>query len=122
MAEMDERYIILLRPDGDHETRQVAEEGPTLKELQEAVGGHIETVPSVLADEWTGEPGGKVIMVINEEGKLKGLPVNTTATLLSQLLFDNIVGNAVLCEAKGEDILGFTRAAAGMIRRQWKLY
>jgi Domain of unknown function (DUF3846) len=58
-----------------------------LDELNEFVDGYIEVIrpPSM--------PG--VIMVINEEGKLKGLPYNVVATLIWQC--DDIVGNVLLC-------------------------
>jgi hypothetical protein len=60
-----------------------------IEELNEMVGGYIEIVrpPS--------QQG--AIMVINEEGKLKGLPFNLLATMTANLAGDHIVGNAVLC-------------------------
>jgi hypothetical protein len=56
----------------------------SLKELQEAVGGYIEMVYL---------PNG--IMVVNEEGLLKGLPLNQLA---SQLAGQPIVGNVLVCD------------------------
>jgi hypothetical protein len=60
-----------------------------LQELNEMVGGYIEIVrlPS----------DSDAIMVINEEGKLKGLPFNLLATMTARLAGDHIVGNALLC-------------------------
>lgn len=117
----EKRYIIILHPDGLNETHEVPESGPTLKELQKAVGGRIETVPSVLSNGWTKEPGARVILVINEEGKLNGLPINHAATDLSWLRCDHIAGSAVLCATKGEEIIGFSREAALNIRKRRKL-
>ncbi len=63
----------------------------TLPELQRYVGGYIELVPCVSPNRQ---------MFINEEGKLKGLPVNLKATLL-YAGEDPIVGD-VLVTALGE--------------------
>ena len=63
----------------------------TLEELQGYVGGYIEIIH--LND-------GR-IMVINEEGKLLGLPLNMLATIQYQLSYgplDQIVGNALVCK------------------------
>ena len=60
----------------------------TLKELQEYVGGYIEIHAA------PNHPGR--VLVINEEGKLKGLPFNKNATDLYQL--DIIVGDVVLTD------------------------
>ena len=58
-----------------------------LEELQEFVGGHIEIV--YLRD-------GRM-MIVNEEGKLRALPINREATVLYGAL-DVITGNALVCE------------------------
>ena len=61
--------------------------------LSQTVGGFIEAVP--LETDCT--------MYINEEGKLRGLPINYVANLLAHKLnsglreYDYIVGNAVIC-------------------------
>lgn len=64
-------------------------------ELREFVGGYIEIVP--LKNE-------KQILVVNEEGKLNGLPVNALATNALALSYqpritDVIVGDALLCDS-----------------------
>lgn len=62
-----------------------------LKELQEFVGGFIEIA----------HLGDDAIMVLNEEGKLKGLEYNSVATNLYQSYYgmgDYIVGNVLVCE------------------------
>lgn len=60
----------------------------TLNELQLYVDGYIEIVPI-----------GEFLLIVNEEGKLKGLPYNEKATELIQLVSnDYIVGDAVYCE------------------------
>ena len=71
----------------------------SLQELRTFVGGYIEAV-RLNPDEW---------LIVNEEGKLEGLPVNTFATWLLRRLrphdTDTIVGDALVCntqEAGGE--------------------
>ena len=76
----------LLKPDGSVEDYPPAGKTYTLEELQKAVGGYIEIV----------HPGdGRYLMVVNEEGKLHGLPPNPRATALYER--DHIVGNALVC-------------------------
>ena len=55
------------------------EDTPTLKEAQDFVGGMVECVT------W---PNGD-LLIVNEEGKLIGLPLNPEATLLWRMTFDN---------------------------------
>lgn len=61
----------------------------SLKELKEIVGGHIEIVN--LGDDY---------MVVNEEGKLIGLPFNLNATIVYQIstkIGEHIVGDVLVC-------------------------
>jgi hypothetical protein len=76
----------------DGETIEVKPENGTdfsLEELQEIVGGYIETVPTYKRGE---------ILVVNEEGKLLGLPFNREATVLARIYNDYIAGDALLCK------------------------
>lgn len=57
----------------------------SLEELQKIVGGYIEIVN--LNEEY--------IMVVNEEGKLLGLPINSGATIMAQRGL--IVGDVLVC-------------------------
>ena len=69
---------------------------PTLKEAQEFVGGYVEGITFPNGD----------YLIINEEGKLMGLPLNPEATALWKATFDNdnfitgrndfVVGPAIL--------------------------
>ena len=69
---------------------------PTLKEAQEFVGGMVEGISFPNGD----------YLIINEEGKLIGLPLNPEATALWRATFDNdnyitgrkdfVVGPAIL--------------------------
>ena len=76
-------------------TKIITDKEPTLKEMQEFVGGYIEIVYA---------PNGDHI-ILNEEGKLKGLPINYEAT--KHWVGDNsgydgdyIVGNALILQGK----------------------
>lgn len=63
----------------------------TLKEAQAVVGGYVEIAH--LED-------GR-IMILNEEGKLEGLPVNLNATnlfLRGRDGYDEIVGDVLVCK------------------------
>lgn len=62
----------------------------SLEELRHFVGGPIELVTL-----------GDCYMVVNEEGKLRGLPFNPSASRLYSLFYDDIdciVGDALLCK------------------------
>lgn len=68
----------------------------SLREMQALVGGYIEILR--LAD-------GR-LLVCNEEGKLRGLPLNDVATELFQVdraWYDPIVGDVLLCTAAEVD-------------------
>jgi len=67
----------------------------TLKEMQECVGGYIEFV-------WLKD---NKILVVNEDGKIQGLPDNPIATQIirEQGISDHIVGNALLIDLKYVD-------------------
>ena len=73
-----------------------ANQEPDLKAAQEFVGGYVEGIAMPNGD----------YLIINEEGKLIGLPINEQATKLWKETFDNdnyitgrddfVVGNAIL--------------------------
>ena len=73
-----------------------AKQEPDLKAAQEFVGGYVEGIAFPNGD----------YLIINEEGKLIGLPINEQATKLWKDTFDNdnyitgrddfVVGNAIL--------------------------
>ncbi len=73
---------------------------PTLQEAQEFVGGYVECITMPNND----------TLIVNEEGKLKGLELNEKATKLWKDNFDNdnyitgrddfVVGNAILIKSE----------------------
>lgn len=65
----------------------------TLKNLQRTVDGYIETVP--LAD----SPH-RIIMICNDEGKLRGLSASFVCGTVSQ---DLIVGTVIICGAEEDE-------------------
>ena len=85
----------LLKPDGSVVDYPPAGKAYKLEELQKAVGGYIEVVSLK----------GGYIMVINEEGKLNGLPINQKATDLYGNPRDHVVGNALVCRSRGANIV-----------------
>ena len=82
--------MVLIKVDGT--TKDV--KAQTLAEMQEAVGGYIE----IIAISKTS------YMILNEEGKLKGLPVNVLATRLTRGVLgdDDVVVGDVLLAKKDE--------------------
>ena len=69
----------LIKTDGTEEELKDTE----LETLQEAVGGYTETITF-----------GNQVLIVNEEGRLMGLPQNETVSLKVCM---PIVGDAVIC-------------------------
>ena len=77
---------------------------PTLKSAQDFVGGYVQGITFPNGD----------YLIINEEGKLMGLPVNDQATKLWKETFDNdnfitghndfVVGPAILIKKSAQKI------------------
>lgn len=78
--------VIIKRP--DEEYGHVTHISARLENLQNTVGGYIETVPV--------QPG--TIIICNEEGKLKELPPNMP------YYHDTIHGTIIVCGQSGPDI------------------
>lgn len=92
-----ERYAIIIRPNEETVLLHCYPgDSLDLKTLQEIVEGHIETAPVVLSSGWSKEKDVGLTLIINEEGKLLGPPVNQTATDMAAIYNDVIVGNAIL--------------------------
>jgi len=78
------------------EMRVIEKEKLSLEFMQRTVGGYIQVVPL----------GGSTVLVCNEEGKLKGLPLNDKATLLWEKVYgktDIIVGNVIIAKSNEID-------------------
>lgn len=96
---------IILSTDNTIEVKDFGE--PLYKTVGEAVGGYIEIVYPALLEK-------PYLMIVNEEGLLQGLPLNTTGSFLyrTQIHGQPIVGNAVIMKngyVNGEpDIIGLS--------------
>lgn len=78
--------------------------------IQRAVGGHFETVRADALPLYFNVPG--LIMLVDEEGQIKGLPINLFASAMYAWPFpaiahatNNIAGDAILAKVVGEDIV-----------------
>ena len=115
----DRAYIALTPLDGfllcQHDERM------DLKEMQDLVGGYIETVPTVIASHWADEKGVSILMIVNEEGKLHYLDYNAKATALYGFRLDYIAGNALIVGVKGDELIALKRSAAEEIMRVFHL-
>ena len=90
--------IIKIKPNGMVE--QIDCEYITLDYLQSEVDGYIETVR--IKD----MPNRHLLMVIDEEGKLKNKPINDLAGKIAYIRFDDyIVGDVVIVKEQDEDFV-----------------
>lgn len=92
-----------------------------MKEMEDIVEGYIKIVSTVIAPHLADEKGVSIRMVVNEEGKLRGLDWNTKATTLYGHSQDYIVGNALIVGAKGNELIALKRSAAEKIMRVFRL-
>ncbi len=76
----------ILYSDGRTETFETEKEIPTLKEMQEAVDGLIQIIPTKQRNKF---------LVIDEEGKCKKKPINIEATHLYGNPNDVVVGDVI---------------------------
>lgn len=96
-----ERFVIIIHPNGAMEIRNKKD---SLEFYQEIVGGPIEIVRCF----------DKNVMVINDEGKIRGLKRNGLATLYYNNPFDEIVGTVVIDKEDGPDLVGLTGSEAAV--------
>lgn len=90
-----------------------------LKALQGLVGGNIKTVAVLPEVRWDRGVNGDPALLVNEEGKLRGLPWNELATEMTMLWEDSIVGTTVLMGAMREELIGVTRETAEAVMGSW---
>ena len=84
--------VVMLRP---KEKACVVEIDDNLASYQKVVGGYIEVVAPY---------SDGVVFVCNEEGKLKGLPLNRAIRDEDGNVLDIIAGTAFLCDGSGEEL------------------
>lgn len=85
------------------------------KAIQKELGGYFETVHTKLMYEYFKAP---VIMLVDEEGRCKCLPLNVVGSYFygTQEHGNPIAGDVLLALVVGEDFTGFTESDA----RQWR--
>lgn len=104
------RYVIRITTAGDVEAVELFGAAPSLKELQELVGGDIETVPTKHG-----------VLVVNRDHKKDAMPLNEIATdILRSDVHDFIFGDAVLCMDDRDRLIGFMLDRAERIMRGMK--
>lgn len=75
------------------------------RSIQQAIGGHFETVRTQLMVDYFKDPD--VIMFVDEEGIIKGLPVNAVGSALYGTISHGspIAGDLIFGIASGENIV-----------------
>ena len=116
---MEERYAVVL-PVKSEPILVHCDDGESmaLKSLQEMVEGYIECVNNLIFDTDLSEDV-EPVLVVNEEGRLKGFKINRAATIMAVDGF-GIVGNAVLMAARGDELIGFLEKDAEKIKEDWE--
>ena len=88
----------ILKASGDSEDFYTDKETPSLKEMQQAVNGYIERVRlpanATLKIKGLSEP---CVMIVNEEGLPRRLPVNLEASMIAQC---HIVGDVIIMPSR----------------------
>lgn len=116
----EQRYVLLITPEGTmYPVHCWPGKTLELKTLQQLVDGQIETVPALPGVKWERDEDGMPLLLVNEEGKLRGLPRNDLATAMTMLFQDEIVGNAVLLAGKDEELVGMTRERVESVMAEW---
>ena len=106
---MEILYSILIHEDGRSEIVEVPKK-VSLAWIQRQVGGYIEALAMRRQDMTN------LVMVVDEEGKLKGKAVNPVATRLCG--YDTIVGKALIMKARDEDLTGMRYTTADFLRTE----
>lgn len=70
------------------------------RSIQRAIGGHFETVHTQLMEDYFKDPS--LIMLVDEEGRIKELPINPVGCTLYRGI---IAGDLIFAKTKGEDIV-----------------
>ena len=86
--------VLMKRPDSGWYVTNVSN---TLKNLQNLVDGYIETVTFAIDT-----PENKLVIICNEEGKLKRLPYNCT------IFGEDFVGTILIAGVDGEEFVDLT--------------
>lgn len=119
------RYIIVI-PAKNRSFLLKCDEGDGMKPetLQKLVSGYVETVPAALDATWAREEADRLVLLVDEDGRLKCKAANQKATRLAPAdVTENgkqpIVGAAVLMFQRGDKLLGFSKHVADTICSEW---
>lgn len=119
------RYIIVI-PAKNRSFLLKCDEGDCMKleTLQKLVGGYVETVPAALDATWAREEADRLVLVVDEDGRLKCKAANQKATRLAPADVTAggklpIVGAAVLALQRGDKLMGFSKHVAEDILKEW---
>ena len=100
---MKRSYVIKIAVNGEITPVEVDSDN-FLRNLQMLVDGHVEISPVTPLNHL----GKRQALIVNEEGKHKGLPENHTATTIAGLVgIDMLAGDAIIVKRKYDDILPF---------------
>lgn len=115
------RYMIVI-PAKNRSFLLKCDEGDGAKPetLQKLVSGYVETVPAALDATWAREEADRLVLLVDEDGRLKCKAANQKATQLAPANGKlPIVGAAVLMFQRGDKLLGFTKHVADTICSEW---
>jgi len=110
MMKIKNGYVVKITASPDMATVLKTNSDLSLEFLQKQVGGLIQVIKTDFP---------KVLMILDEEGKLKRKRVNLTATNIGNLpLYDCIVGDVLLVKDKGTDMAVFTEEEANELMNE----
>lgn len=102
-------YAVLITVDDEIEVipypKKTDDQLDELHWMQEQVDGKIQVVDDLRTGRYTA-------MIVNEEGKILGLPRNDIAQEIWYGYGDYLVGNAIIVGASGEELYGMTAEEA----------
>ena len=105
--------IVIKEPD---KTPYIKEVDGSLQSMQSIVGGHIEVIPADIIVGAEVLPKDKLLLVINEEGRLNNLRLNFPICNNA----DWIMGTAFICKADEEEMVGLTDDEAALVMGLFK--
>ena len=102
---MERKVMKTVKVTTDNKISLVDVDFSDFKSIQQAIGGHFEAVRTQLMVDYFKDPS--VIMLVDEEGLIKGRPVNALGCALygTPQHGSPIVGDLVFARVDGEDIV-----------------
>ena len=99
-------------------------DGAKLETLQKLVSGYVETVPAALDATWAREEADRLVLLVDEEGRLKCKAANQKATNIAPADVTRngmqpLMGAAVLALQRGDKLMGFSKHVAEDILKEW---